>query len=201
MEDFFATIADRWPAGREDYHWHVVPGSELLRDRVSRPYSEITNRPGLVPVQPTYLHITIQHLAAVSQVTDGELGQIVELVRDRCAAFAPFAVIAGRAEAWEHGIVCTIRPGYLLASLWQATTSAASAVTGGRLEIRPAVFHPHMALAYATAHVDQAAVRAWLADNDAPEAALPVAKLALVAQQHDGREITFRILDQIPLAE
>lgn len=165
MEDFFATIADRWPADREDYHWHVVPGSELLRDRISRPYSEITHHPGLAPVGPAYLHITIQHLAAVSQVTDVELGQIVKLVRERCAAFAPFAVTAGRAEAWEHGIVCPIRPGYLLASLWQATTSAASEVTGSRLEIRPAVFHPHMALAYATEHVDQAAVRAWLADS------------------------------------
>jgi 2'-5' RNA ligase len=99
---------DRRPLARgQDYHWHVVPGSELLRDRVSRPYSEITHHPGLAPVRPTYLHITIQHLAAVSQVTDGELGQIVEMVRDRCAAFAPFAVTAGRAEAWEHGIVQT----------------------------------------------------------------------------------------------
>jgi hypothetical protein len=45
-------------------------------------------------------------------------------------------VTIGRAEAWEPGIVCPARPGYL----------------------------------------------------------------ALVAQQHDRRRITFRILDQIPLA-
>ncbi len=70
MEDFFATIADRWPAGRDDYHWHVLPGSELLRDRISRPYSEIIRQAGLVPVRPAYLHITIQHLAPVGEVTE-----------------------------------------------------------------------------------------------------------------------------------
>lgn len=36
--------------------------------------------------------------------------------------------------------------------------------------------------------------------SNAPGVALPVTKLALVAQRHDGREITFRALDEIPLA-
>lgn len=200
MEDFFATIADRWPAGREDYHWHVLPGSELLRDRISRPYSEIIHQAGLVPVRSVSLHITIQHIVPVGEVTNPELDQIVGLVRDRCTQVAAFAVTAGRAEAWENGIVCPVRPGYLLASLWQLTTSAATEVTGGRFGVSPAVFHPHLSLAYAIAHVDQAAVRAQLADCDAPEMALPVTKLTLVAQRHDGREITFRVLEEIPLA-
>lgn len=200
MDDFFASIADRWPPGREDYHWHVLPGSELQRARISTPYSELLRRPGLAVVGPAYLHITVQHVAPVSEVSGAELAEIVRLVRDRCAGFAAFAVTAGRAEAWEHGIVCPIRPGYLLSSLWQLTTSAATEVTRGRFEVRPAVYHPHIALAYAIAHIDQAAVRAELADCDAPEVALPVTKLVLVAQQHDGREITFRILEEIPLA-
>lgn len=199
MEDFFASIAGRWPAGREDYHWYVLPGSELLRDRISRPYSEVIHQAGLAPVRPAYLHLTIQQLASVGEVTDGQLAEIVGLVRDRCAGFAAFAVTAGRAEAWENGLVCPIRPGYLLASLWQLATSASAEVTGRRFEVIPAVFHPHLSLAYATAHVGQAVVRAQLADSDAPEIALRVTKLVLVAQRHDGREITFRVLDEIPL--
>jgi hypothetical protein len=34
--DFFATIEELWAAGREDYHWHLLPGSELVRDRIAR---------------------------------------------------------------------------------------------------------------------------------------------------------------------
>jgi 2'-5' RNA ligase len=200
VEDFFATIADRWPAGREDYHWHVLPGSDLLRDRICRPYCEIIHQAGLVPVRSTYLHITIQHLAPVGEVTHREIGQIIGLVRDRCSEFAAFAVTVGRAQAWDYGIVCPIRPGNVLASLWQLASNATTEVTGGRFEVSPAVFHPHMSLAYATGHVDQAAVRAQLADRDAPEIELQVTRLALVAQRYDCREITFRLLDEIPLA-
>jgi hypothetical protein len=90
VEDFFATITDLWPAGRNDYHWHVLPGSELLRDRISRHYAEIANRPGLAQVSPASMHITVQQVAPVSEVTPTELAQIVSLVRDRCADIAPF---------------------------------------------------------------------------------------------------------------
>ncbi len=200
MDDFFATIDERWPAGREDYHWHVLPGSEMLRDRILRPYLPITEQPGLVPVRPEFLHVTIQHLAAVSEISATELDRIVWLVRDRCANIAPFVVTPSRAEAWEHGIVCPIRPGYLPASLWRIACSAYKEATGGRFPILPAVFHPHLSMAYATGQVESDPIRAWLADCDAPEFALPVTKLVLVAQQHNRREITFRTVDEVPLA-
>jgi hypothetical protein len=73
MENFFATIADRWPADRADYHWHVLPGTELMRDHVARPYAELLDRPGLAPVRPEYLHITVQHLGPASDLPAGEL--------------------------------------------------------------------------------------------------------------------------------
>jgi 2'-5' RNA ligase len=200
MENFFATIEHLWPAGQEDYHWHLLPGSELGRDRIAHSYLQITTQPGLAPVPAPFLHITVQHLAPVSQITASQLDHITGLVRERCTAIAPFAVTIGRAEAWEHGIVCPVRPGYLPATLWHVTTSAFKEATGNQLPVRPAVFHPHLALAYATSHVDPGQARAWLADSSAPEVAVPVTRLTLVAQQHDRRHITFRILDQIPLA-
>jgi 2'-5' RNA ligase len=199
VEDFFATIAGRWPAGREDYHWHVLPGTELARERLARPYAELTGQAGLAPVRPEYMHITVQHIGPVQDVTVDELAEIVGRVRAGCSGVASFAVTAGRAEAWETSIVCPLRPGYLLGTLWHLVTSVSRAVTGTRLAVSPAVYHPHLALAYGIAHADQAALRAWLADCDAAEAALPVTRLTLVAQEHDGREITFRVVDEIPL--
>ena len=146
------------------------------------------------------MHVTVQQVAPVSEITADELARIVSLVRDRCTGIAPFTVIDARAEAWEHGIVCPIRSGYPLNDLWQVTTSAARQITGSRFETRPAVYHPHLSLAYATGHVDPNPIRAWLSDCDAPEIPLPVTGLVLVAQQHDGREITFRVLDHVTLA-
>jgi|SRR5580658_3482465 hypothetical protein len=103
MEDFFAAVEGHWPQGREDYHWHVLPGTELLRDRLSGPYAQLISRPGLTPIRPPSLHVTIQHLAPASDITGSELDQIRTLVRDRCAGLTPFAVTAGPAQAREHG--------------------------------------------------------------------------------------------------
>jgi 2'-5' RNA ligase len=200
MEDFFAGVVDRWPAGREDYHWHVLPGTDVLEEHLARPYRELTHGPGLVPVRAEWMHVTVQHVAPVAEIADAELAEITGLVRDSCARIAPFAVTAGLAEAWATGVVCPFWPVSLLRGLWQVTTGAAREVTGGRLGTHPPEYHPHLALAYAVAHVDHRLVRARISDCAAAEVALPVTSLALVAQQHDRREITWRLIDEIPLA-
>jgi len=132
------------------------------------------------------MHITVQHVAPASELTTSELAQMVSLVRDYSADIAPFAVTAARAEAWEHAIVCPIRPGYLLTTLWQITTSATRQVTGRRFQIRPAVYLPHLSLAYATSHVDQDPIRAWLADSD-----VPVLRLAAAVTEAGCKRIIY----------
>jgi 2'-5' RNA ligase len=199
MEDFFAGVADRWPAGQENYHWHVLPGPAAARECLSRQYRGLTQRPGLAPVRDEHMHITVQHLAPVAGISAGEIGQITRLVQERCAGIAPFAVTAGRAEAWNTGVVCPVRPGPALRRLWQVTTAVAAEVTAGKHETRPAVYYPHLTLAYAHGHVDHRPMRAWISDSTAAEIALPVTGLVLVAQQHDYREITFRVLGEVPL--
>jgi 2'-5' RNA ligase len=201
MEDFFATVTDRWPAGREDFHWHVLPGPAAARECLSRQYQEVTSAPGLAPVPGVWMHITVQHVAPVTEVSTSEIKQITALVRDACAQIAPFAVTACRAEAWPTALVCPIRPGAPLRHLWQVTTSAAARVTGGRISTVPGVYHPHLSLAYAHDHVEHEPVKAWLSDATASEVALPVTRLVLVAQQHDRRHITWRLVDEIPLTE
>jgi len=199
MEDFFAQIEGRWPAGREDLHWHVLPDPVVVRDRLAAQYQQLTHRPGLVPVRPRWAHITIQHYAPAAAISDVDLAAVVALVGERCARIGPFAVTVGRAEAWDGGIVCPLRPSTPLRSLWQITTGAARTVTGEEFGVTPADFYPHLTLAYATASVDAGPLRAWLGADDAREVALAVTGLALVAQRHDHREITWRLVDQIPL--
>ena len=199
MEDFFAGVADRWPPGQQDYHWHVLPGPAAVADYLCGQYKELTHRPGLTPVPGQWMHITVQHFAPVSQVSTAQIEQITALVRERCAGIAPFAITAGRAEAWNTGVVCPVRPGTALRHLWQLTTSAAAQVTAAAFETRPRVYHPHLCLAYAYDHVDHELLRAWLSDSTATEVALPVTRLTLVAQQHDRRQITWRLIHEIPL--
>src|SRR5260370_9148288 len=110
MEVFFAPIAGRWPPGREDYHWHVLPGTELARQRLARPYGDLTSQPGLAPVRPEYMHITVQHIGPVHDITPDELAEIAGRARAGSGGVASFPLTAGPAAACAQGIVCPTRP-------------------------------------------------------------------------------------------
>jgi 2'-5' RNA ligase len=196
MEDFFAEVAERWPAAQEDYYWQVLPGSVADRECLAGSFRELTGRPGLVPVRPEWMHVAVQRLGPASGITGTELARMTRLVQGRCRGIAPFTVTAGRAEAWEAGVVCPVRPGYLLRFLRQVIAE----VAGGGPESDPPVYCPHLTLAFAVAPVDQEPVRAWISDCEVSEAELRVARLVLVAQRHDRREITWRVIDEVALS-
>jgi 2'-5' RNA ligase len=145
------------------------------------------------------MHVTVQHLAPAAEIGGAELGQMIRLVQSRCRSIAPFTVTVGRAEAWDTSVVCPVRPAYLLRFLRQVITEVSREVTIGRLNAPETSYCPHLTLAYATAHVDNEPVREWLADCAATEETLHVTSLVLVAQRHDGHDITWRIIDEVAL--
>jgi hypothetical protein len=84
-------------------------------------------------------------------------------------------------------------------ALWQAAADSTTAVLGDRIPVVPAVYYPHMSLAYAVGHVDHRPMKAWLSDHDIAPLATRVEKVSLVAQSHDGHDITWRHILDVPL--
>jgi hypothetical protein len=84
MDDFFAQTEGRWPAGREDYCWHALPGPGPLVGRLAGQYQELTHWPGLAPVSAEWVHLTVQHLAPAAEVRGPELATMIRLVQGRC---------------------------------------------------------------------------------------------------------------------
>ncbi len=37
LENFFAGVEHRWPAGEERYHWHALLPAEVLNERLYAP--------------------------------------------------------------------------------------------------------------------------------------------------------------------
>lgn len=197
MDSFFEGIAGRWPAGRQDYHWHVLPPAGLVREHLMDPYRRIIAAPGLSRVEPDWTHITVWHDVPVSEAGEQVTGEILTRVRERCQQVSPFTARVRRPEVWANAVVCPVYPGPALRQLWTIVREAASET--GQSEQKPRNYFPHLTLAYATGHSDDGPLREQLACYDHAEPVISVDALTLVAQQHDGRAITWSVAAVIPL--
>jgi hypothetical protein len=146
------------------------------------------------------MHVTVQPIAPVTEVTDVDLAQIVSLVRHSCAGIAPFAVTAGRAEAWELGIV--LPDPSRLPALNPLADHHQRRQADHRHQVRestgglPPAPVPRLRHRPCRPGLDPGLAHRQLRT----EVPLPVIELVLVAQQYNRREIIFRVLDRVPLA-
>ena len=199
METFFGPLLrNRWPAGREDLHWHVLPPADLAEQLVAN-YAPLTSRPGLAAVQARWLHCTILHSLPVGHL-DADLTKILAGVEAGCAEFAPWQMVVDRPVPGLVAVEAAATPGVEARKLCRLISDVTAQVTGTPLVPHPADdYYPHLSLAYASGPVPDRPLRAWLSDHFFPPVAFEVRDIALVAQSHDGREITWRRLATIPL--
>ncbi|MFI1649317.1 2'-5' RNA ligase family protein [Streptomyces avidinii] len=199
MENFFAGLTDRWPAGRPDYHWHILFDPELVREQLVEPYRALTRREGLAAIEPEWFHVTLLHSAPVADVERHEIDAIADRVGRQCASVAPFELTLGKPTVGREGIACDGCPAAVTRRLWQITARSTDSVTRGRFPTVPAVHRPHGTLAYGVAAVDGQPMTAWLSCQDIPPATLPVSSISLVAQVHDRWSITWEHILDVPL--
>ncbi|WP_048581545.1 2'-5' RNA ligase family protein [Streptomyces viridochromogenes] len=199
MKDFFAAVEHRWPAGRKDYHWHILPDPDLVQRELFEPYRELTHQPNLAPVRSKNFHITLLHGPPVEEVTEDEIDEAVTLVREGCATVAPFDLILERPALGTVAIECIGRPGAVSRPLWQLTADATAKATKRRFPTIPAAHYPHGSIAYAVGDVKRLPLKVWLSDNGPGPVTVPVSKISLVAQWHDHREIVWDHILDVPL--
>lgn len=84
MESFFAGVTQRWPAGREDYHWHILSPEQQTRTALWEPCREMTHREGLVPVEPAWYHVAVLHSAPDRVMPPGSPQEPCDRAVQRC---------------------------------------------------------------------------------------------------------------------
>ncbi|MCZ7430109.1 2'-5' RNA ligase family protein [Streptomyces sp. WMMC1477] len=205
IEDFFTRVETRhhaWPAGRADLHWHLLFDTDAVERRLVAPYREITHQPGLAAVPARWAHLTVLHGGPVDAYRDGEIEAITEHVRAAAAGLAPFDLVVDRPTVGRVALECPARPGAPARRLWELTAAADTEVTGGRFPLIPDGYAPHLTLAYGIAgdqRADRLAIKAALSDHPGEPVTLRADRLALVAQSHNRRHITWTPLATVPL--
>ncbi|MFE0055392.1 2'-5' RNA ligase family protein [Streptomyces sp. NPDC059003] len=205
VEDFFSRVENRqhaWPPGRKDLHWLIIPDPDIARDQLYMPYRALAEEPGLCPVQPQWMHLTVLHAGPQNSATDAEVDQLVAKVAKRAADIAPFEVTLSRPDIGNVAIESKGYPGAPHRALWEMTWQAQQAVVGDRWPLIPKAAYPHLSHAYAggEAHLaDRTRLKVLLSDVPGGEVTVPVTTLTLVAEWHDRREIMWEVLAEVPL--
>jgi hypothetical protein len=197
VDDFFNRVETRrhaWPAGRADLHWHLLFDLAVIEQHLVTPYTPITHQPGLQPVPSRWIHMTVLHGGPIADYRSGEIEAITELVTDRCATIDPPQLTIDRPMIGRVAIECAARPGAPVRQLWELTARVDAEVTGGRHPLLPATYYPHISIAYGIAgdhRPSRTSLKAMLSDIPGEPTMLRATSLALVAQAHDRRHITW----------
>ncbi|MFJ4972704.1 2'-5' RNA ligase family protein [Streptomyces sp. NPDC088755] len=205
MDNFFDRVEGRahaWPPGRKDLHWLIVPGEAFARPRLYDPYRELAGHPGLFPVQPEWMHVTLLHMGPQDTATTSEIDQLAAAVTERARSIAPFDLTLSRPDIGTVAIESKGYPGAPHRALWEMTWQATRAVVGDRWPWIPTTSYPHLSHAYAGAEghlADRDALKVLLSDLPGEPVTLPVTTLSLVAEWHDRRELKWDVLAEVPL--
>lgn len=205
MEDFFARVEGRthaFPPGRKDLHWLIVPGEDFAREHLYEPYRTLAEQPGLCPVKPEWMHLTVLHAGPQDSASAGEVDQLAAEVAKRAADLPSFELTLSRPDIGTVAIESKGYPGQPHRQLWEMTWEAQRTVVGDRWPRIPSSSYPHLSHAYAGAEghlADRGALKVLLSDLPGEPVTVPVTTLTLVAEWHDRREIRWDVLAEVPL--
>ncbi|MFJ2202400.1 2'-5' RNA ligase family protein [Streptomyces violaceusniger] len=180
----------------------MIPPQALACTYLYEPYRALAEQPGLCPVRPEWMHITVLHAGPQDSASSTEVDQLVTEVAKRAADFCPFEIALSRPDIGTVAIESKGYPGAPHRALWEMTWEAQTAVVSDRWPRIPSISYPHLSHAYAGAEghlADRGALKVLLSDLPGGPVTVPVTALTLVAQWHDRREIRWDVLAEVPL--
>lgn len=154
---------------------------------------------------PEWIHCTVLHAIGADADDPDVRDNIERLVADvtaRVADVDPFTLTFGRPDITPVAIEACGWPGRPHRVLVEHVMGAHRSIWGDEHRLAPSRY-PHASLAYGgkgAKGLDQSALKAELSDNDGPHTmTMTVDRLHLVAQRHDGEQITWQSLAEVPL--
>ena len=182
-----------WRQGRRAYTFHVI-FNDGTADRVDGLYrlvrgyqAGLEDLEGLDLIPLEWLHLTVQGVGFVDEVSQHDVQAIVAAVGKQCAALAPFDLAFGPAVVTDEGIMLPGSPEGPVQALRRALRAGIADVWGVATVPEGEAFTPHVSVAYSNADGSSErfvqAVQAWV-----PEAAtVRVRAASLIVLDRDAR--------------
>ncbi|WP_214402505.1 2'-5' RNA ligase family protein [Pseudonocardia lacus] len=177
-----------WRPGRVVLTWHLTFAHATDLHALVRTYQRaLAPLPGLHPVPPRWLHLTVQSIGFTDEVTDRDLRASTAAVTGAVAALPAFDLVFGLPEVHGEGIAIHPRPAEPVHDLLRTMREAlATVLDHDAVHARPdqtGRFRPHVGTAYAGADHPVAPYVEALAPVDAPPVTVPITGISLIRQE------------------
>jgi 2'-5' RNA ligase len=159
--------------------------------------------PGLDLVPPEWLHITVQGIGFVDELTDDEVNEVAKQVGERVTQIQAPVVEFDRPVVVPEAVFFVARPSEPLRELWRATGEGVTTALGpGRqyeLLEQADGFLPHVTIAYSNRPGPAAPVVRAIEAVQAPSVTTRISRLQVMEFHRDERMYCWRELRSLPI--
>jgi 2'-5' RNA ligase len=175
-----------WRLGRSFYTWHITFAEQPAAVALAAGYQEVIGgMPGITPVPPQWLHLTMQGVGFTDRVPLPDLDGIVEAARARVRALPSFTVKLGPAVVDPETIQLPVTPADQLQILRNTLRTAIADIWGPNSVPELPELRPHVSLGYWNARGPAAPLRTRLAETAEHTATMPITAISLINLNRD----------------
>ncbi len=177
-----------WRVGQKMYTWHITfDGQESLYELVAAYQSALARLPGLDLIPPRWLHLTMQGVGFIDEITEHDVRSIVDAARSRCASLAPFELTFGAPKVDPEAIMFALHPAEPAQALRKQIRAAIADVWGTERIPEAEQWSPHVSIAYSNAPGSAEPYTTALSRVDVKPATLLVPKVELIILNRDNK--------------
>ncbi|MGH3569963.1 MAG: 2'-5' RNA ligase family protein [Pseudonocardia sp.] len=177
-----------WYPGRIVYTWHLTFQDDPELHRLARAYQNaLHGLPGLHPVPTEWLHLTMQGLGYLDEITDEQRAAAITATRRALAGIEPFTLTFDRPHVLDEAIAVPPMPARPVEAAYSAIRAAMRDALGAdHLHTGPEQargFRPHVTLAYSGIEAPSEPYTGALRTADIGPATVHVHEVNLIRQE------------------
>lgn len=199
MRDHFSSHPD-WTPGRRYYAWFLTFEGHPEVHGLARIYQEHLGFPDLAIVPLEWLHLTLQGVGDLRDVTKDEVQRVATQAASECRTLAPSTVTLGPARVTAEAVMLDVTPHQPVTEVHEALRAAiADALGPTRVPSSARPFTPHISLAYSTDSQDSRVIVDAIESIRIPPITTSITAAELVTLCRDNLIYHWTVNKHVPL--
>jgi 2'-5' RNA ligase len=193
-----------WKVGTRFYAWHVntFDDAERIHQLADQYQAELSTVPGLDMIPPEWLHLTMQGVGFVEDVSPTQLEALLQAARIRLKELEPVKARFHRPVIRPEAIALPPTPVVPVQEIRHTVRAAIADVFGASAVPDNADgYQPHISLAYVDAEQSASATLAAIERVNAAPADVTINAVSLIEMHRDNRMYEWRTIEAVPLGQ